>query len=331
VVSRRRAALIVGVGLVGAAVTILAGIFQGELSDFYQAWQGAKFLLAGTDPYSQIGPGLAVDQLYGLYYPLTALWVALPFAGLIFIAARAVFFGLGAAGMMWAFTKSERDPRMLLTVSGAFLFSAVVAQWEPVLVMAALTPALGFLLVAKPSVGLALFAAYPNKKAALGCAVFLLATIVVWPGWLKRWITIAAQAPTVRPLAWHPIGILALAAFARWRDGDARLVAVSALVPLTPLPYSAVLLFPAAKHMREVVALIIGSWLAIAGHRFGWPYASDVARLDWMRGVMALTCWAPMAALMLLRPVFARRAAAAAGEVAGGSPLRAPTAAPEGE
>lgn len=300
-VTRARAALVLTVGVMGAITPTLAAVFQGGVSDFWQVYSGAEFLLGGVDPYGQAGPGLAIDQFYGLYYPVPALWVAAPFTLLPFAVARSLFYALSAAGMAWAFSRDERDPRMLLTLSGAFIFSATFAQWEPLLVVAALTPALGFLLVAKPTVGLALWLAYPSRRAAIGCALFLGLTLAFWPTWPVRWFETASAAPTARPLALHPLGWLALVGLMRWRDGDARLVALSALVPLTPLPYSAVLLFPAVKHVREAVALIIGSWLAIAAHRWAFPYPSDVARLDYMRGVMAVTCWLPMTTLVLLR------------------------------
>lgn len=320
----RRWLLVVVTGLVGAAVTVLAHVYQGEPSDFAQAWHGARFLMEGRDPYALIGPGREVEQGYGLFYPLPALLFVVPLAGLVLVAAKAIFYGLGAAAMMAVFSRDANDPRMLLTVSGAFLFSAVVAQWEPWLVAAALSPAaLGFLLVAKPTVGAALWVAYPSWRSVATGAVVVGVSVAVWPEWPLRWLESTKGAPITRPLALTWLGWLPLAALYRWREGDARLVAALSLVPITPLPYSAVLLFPAAKHMREVVALIVGTWLLIAVHRWGVPYPSNEARLDWMREWFAALVTVPMAALILARPWFTRHVAGAAGDSNSSVPLTA--------
>ena len=48
------------------------------------------------------------------------------------------------------------------------LWSWVDVQWPPLLIAAALTPGLSWLLAIKPTAGFALWAAYPNRKAVIG-------------------------------------------------------------------------------------------------------------------------------------------------------------------
>lgn len=304
----RRCLLVAAAGVVGATITVLAHFLEGQASDLQQVYHGARFFLEGRDPYALIGPGRELDEGYRLFYPLPALLFMAPLTALPFIAAKALFYGLGTAAMMAAFTRDANDPRMLLTASGAFLYSAVVVQWEPLLVAAALTPAaLGFLLVAKPTVGAALWVAYPSWRSAAVGALVVVVSVVLWPEWPLRWLETLHEAPGARPLALTWLGWLPLLALYRWRDGDARLVAALSLVPITPFSYSAVLLFPAARHVREVAVLIVGSWLLIAVHRWGVPYVSDVAQYDWMRTWFAALVTVPIAALILLRPRFARQ------------------------
>lgn len=306
----RRWLLVAAAGVVGATIAVLAHFLPGQMSDFWQVWRGARLFLEGRDPYALIGPGRELDAGYRLFYPLPALLFVIPLAVLPFIVAKALFYGLGVAAVMAVFTRDQNDPRMLLTLSGAFLFSAVVTQWEPLLVAAALSPAaLGFLLMAKPTVGAALWVAYPSWRAAASGAVVVVASVALWPEWPLRWLETLREAPGARPLAMSWLGWVPLLALYRWREGDARLVAALSLVPITPFPYSAVLLFPAARHIREVTVLIVGSWLLIGVHRWGVPYVSDAAQYDWMRKWFAALVTVPMAAMILARPLFERRLA----------------------
>jgi hypothetical protein len=57
-------------------------------------------------------------------------------------------------------------------VSLPALMTLQTSQWSLLLTGAALVPAVGFLLVAKPTIGLALFAAFPHwnrRSAAASC------------------------------------------------------------------------------------------------------------------------------------------------------------------
>ena len=45
---------------------------QAKPRDFDQTWYAARALLAGRNPYAEIGPGLSFDWPQYFYYPLNA-------------------------------------------------------------------------------------------------------------------------------------------------------------------------------------------------------------------------------------------------------------------
>ncbi|MGZ8412201.1 MAG: hypothetical protein ACXW05_05675, partial [Gemmatirosa sp.] len=72
--ARALVALLVGVG----AVVLMRAFVDvtGRRTDFDVVWQGARYLLAGQDPWAMIGPGRAFEWVSPLYYPGTALVAA---------------------------------------------------------------------------------------------------------------------------------------------------------------------------------------------------------------------------------------------------------------
>ena len=89
--SRPRTVLAVFCGLLAGMITIQKNLREPTPRDFEQAWYAARAILAGTNPYQQVGPGLAVDWPFPLLYPLPAGVVAIPFAPFS-VHASAVLF-----------------------------------------------------------------------------------------------------------------------------------------------------------------------------------------------------------------------------------------------
>src|SRR5262249_36410888 len=151
-----------------------------------------------------------------------SLFVALGFGALAAVLAR----GDGRpSGTLWVF------------VSASALFVAQHSQWSMLMTAAPFLPAaLGFVLICKPTIGLALFAARPAKAAAIGCGARAVVSFALFPGWLPEWwrATRSIADAIGPPMLLRPGGILVLAALARWRRADARLLLAMALVPQTP-------------------------------------------------------------------------------------------------
>ena len=312
-----------------ALVVVLARTLRydaaaAEGSDFAQLWYGARALLGGENPYLAVGPGRAFDWNAPLLYPMPAVLLAVPLSMLSLPVATSLFTGLGAFALALAVTRVGIGGLVALG-SLAYLYALEVAQWSPLLAGAALVPWLGFVLVAKPTVGLALFAYRPTWQAAAGCAALLALSFVVAPGWLHDWLDAVRDGASValvtdtgsgtadvavgrRPSAWPYVaplarsaGPLLLLALLRWRRPEARLLLALALVPQTPLLYETVPLFLVARTRQQVMALVALSFAAFLLIRFG-TFDSVQAWYD-RSGEAILWClYLPCLALVLRRP-----------------------------
>jgi len=166
---------------------------------------------------------------------------------------------------------------------------------------AALLPPLGFLIACKPNLGLALFAAYPNRIVAAGASALLLLSVLIWPGWIWEWRTAVATAPDPYSMVLFPAGPLILLVLLRWRSPGARLVAVLGMVPQTTLPYAALPLFLVPITWAEGWVVWAGTAIALIGHAMAGPYDSEAA---WVRagGLWLLYgAFLPCTAIVLLR------------------------------
>jgi len=196
-------------------------------SDFDQFWVAARALLSGADPYAVV-PTTGTHA--PLFYPLTAALVGLPFAALSLSAARVAWAALSGAAFTWAAIRWGRGlPAALLSAS--FLNALMQGQWSPLLTAGAVIPALSWIWAAKPSIGAALFVAFPSRRALVGCLLIVAAAFLVLPAWPFRWHEALGQtglylAPVVRPG-----GFVLLLALLRWRQPEGRLLAGLACVP----------------------------------------------------------------------------------------------------
>jgi len=155
--------------------------------------------------------------------------------------------------------------------------------------------------LARPIVGFALFAANPRRTTAIGCALFLIVSVVVWPGWIRDWRATFASAPHIVAPILRPGGVLVLLALARWRRAEARLLVAMACVPHTTAPYETIPLFLVAETWREAIALWGLAVLAYVGQYATGPYASQ--NDYWESGArwIVLLMYLPSVAMVLWR------------------------------
>jgi len=272
-------------------------------SDFVQPWAAARMLAQGQNPYDLIGPGRPFEHQFLLIYPATAAAAAMPFAWAPSRLADALFVGLGAAFLAWALTKRTlANPQLWVFASFAMMVTAQTVQWSPWLTAAALLPWLGFVFAAKPSIGIAMLAAYPSRPAILGAAALTLATVVLWPWWIPAWL---ATLPSVTHMS-APVmrwgGPLILLALLKWRRADARLLVALACIPQTPVLYEVVPLFLLVRTFKEAALLVVltgvvGSIVNAIGQ--GADYNTWMAiNGQWMVWLVYLPC----TAMVLFRP-----------------------------
>lgn len=254
-------------GIALAAALVSGSLAYARLSgagvvaaDFTWAWRGARLLFEGANPYAVIRPEGAYPLNDYLYYPLPALLVAVPLAWLPGPAAGAVFLGLSSGLLCWGLL-GDGPHRLIMFASPPYLYALYSAQWSPLLTAAALLPALGFVLPAKPNLGLAILAAYPERLRLLLAGLAVAVSLVIMPGWPAA---LLANLPThlnyTPLLSWY--GPLLLLALPLWRTAPARLLLAMALMPQR-LIYDQLPLWLTPATRRQALMLTAAAWAGV--------------------------------------------------------------------
>ena len=276
---------------------------QPQVSDLAQVWAGARALLHGANPYQEVGPGRAFNWPYPLLYPLTAVVELAPLAWLPLRWVDPLFVAFGFGLFTYAVTRRQlMTPTLMALVSIAALMTLQTSQWSLLLTGAALLPAFGLVLIAKPTIGLALFAAFPRRRVVIGCAAVLAASVLVQPRWMIEWRATFASAPHVVAPITRMGGPLLLLALLKWKRADARLLLGMACVPHTTVPYETIPLFLIPKTWTEACGLWALGLIAYIGQWATGPYATQDAY--WAGGArwIVAVIYLPCLAMVLRRP-----------------------------
>jgi hypothetical protein len=290
---------------IGAATAYLHMMLRdpGVTADLAPIWWSARALLAGENPYTAVGPhGTLFVYPYAQLYPLPGILLLAPFTVLSLDVATSLFAGLGAGALAYVVAR-DGFARLPVFLSAGFIWSVSLAQWSPLLTAAALLPVLGFVLVAKPTIGLALYLYRPTRLAAVGGAMLVLASFAIWPTWPVWWLPILREhSPRmVAPIA-VPGGQLLLLALFKWRRPEARLLLALAVIPQTPLPYESVVLFLVTSTLVEAGVLTIGTWIfAELLLRLVEPGMATLEKRALAMQLMVLTVYLPSLAMVLRR------------------------------
>lgn len=267
--------------------------------DFAQISFAAQLLLLGNgNPYELIPP---IVTGFPFIYPLTAVVLTLPLGFLSTLNAALAFAWVSAFTIAFAITRKGWHLLPIL-LSGPFLIAIARGQWSPLLAAAFLIPSLGVVFSAKPSIGLALLAANPSKRAiisAIGGGLVLAAIGLVFrPTWPLEWVqSLSASEVQAIPIA-HPAGLIAAVALLRWRRPEARLIFLLACVPQTVSWYETFPLLLVATTFRESLLLSLVGFLplmveSVSGQRNFYP--TSIAAL-------MLFAYVPPLILVLRRP-----------------------------
>jgi len=256
-----RSCVVVGlvVGLLMAALTANLRRWGWQVTDFDQLWFAGRALLAGADPYTAWAEA---GLKYPLYYPLHAVVLTLP---LVLLPREVAWSALaGVTGFIAAYGLCRLGRWTVLGIfSPAWWGAALMGQVTPALAGAATIPRLGFILAAKPTVGLALWISRPTKAAVTGAAVLTLVCFLVRPDWGASWLTAIGDAPHIRAPITRPGGVLLLLSLLRWRTPEGRLLAAWALIPRTELLYDALPLLLVATSATGAALLTTCGLLAL--------------------------------------------------------------------
>ncbi|HET7459423.1 MAG TPA: hypothetical protein VFJ74_17355 [Gemmatimonadaceae bacterium] len=263
---RLRLALALALGVLGATLCFV-WTKANPIPDFAFFHYAARVWRAGGDPYLQgfplaAAPGrLARTEPY--YYPLPAAIAIAPFASLPVAVAAACFVGISTALLAYALLR-DGDRHLPAFAGAGFLVAAGLGQWSPLVLAASLLPALRWLVVVKPNLGVALTAARPTRVAVLGGAAVLLASVALMPSWPAEWRANVALLPRHPPPVLVPGGALALLALTRWRRPEARLLVAMACVPQLLFFADQLPLWTVPRSRRESMALSATSLVAWA-------------------------------------------------------------------
>ena len=264
-------------------------------SDFDAAWAAARALRTGADPYAAIQ---SPPWPWTLQYPLPAVLVAAPFSFVPLEFARSAFMAVSVGLLVLGLTRRGWWPLIML-LGGPMMIALFSVQWTPLLTAAALFPWLSAVWVVKPTTGATLFAAYPNRWAAIGGVLLVALAFVAWPSWLGGWRDALHGAPH-RAAILRPGGALLLLGLLRWRLPEGRQLAMLAFVPLSPHLYEAVPLALIARSRREMLALsVCGTVGAVVGYLFPPPHMPDHGPMQW--AIVGLGAYLPALSIVLRR------------------------------
>jgi hypothetical protein len=167
----------------------------------------------------------------------------------------------------WGVARTDPD-RFPLFLSAPFFLALSLGQWSPLLVAAALLPALAPLIVAKPNLGAAVWLAAPRFWPLAGGAAIVAISLVVMPEWPAAWLAnVSGREEKVVPVL-HPGGVVLLLALIAWRRPEARLLAVLSVVPQALLFYDQLLLWLVPRSRRQSIALSLASLVLFLAWRW---------------------------------------------------------------
>ena len=270
-------------------------------SDLDHLWHAARAVASGGNPYDVVGPGKAFEWEWGVFYPLPAILLVTPFTALPVAAARFVFSVLAGATLGFAMGARWRTLWPLF-LSQAFFLAVARNQWSPFILAAIWVPAMGFIIAAKPNIGLIALAAQRREtvvRVALLAGALCVISFIVRPSWLGEWLALARSAPNKEIALLQPAGFLLLAALVLWRTMEGRLLLTAAIVPQTPSVYDALLLFPLCQTRTQAAVLALLTHVAQFTVLQLGPYANHDAFYDSMAKVIVLLVMIPALAVAL--------------------------------
>lgn len=248
--------------------------------DFDYLWWAGRAVWQGLDPYAEVRQNLPSP----FYYPGTAAVVMALFGPLSRNLAAALFAGLG----MGLLCGSVTGWRRWIILSAPALQAILFGQWSPLLTAAVGLRWLGFLWAVKPNIGVTLFGAWPSRMSLYGGIGVLFLSFLLVPHWPGEWLNVLPGTPHYTAPVLRPGGFLLLLAWLRWRQPEARLLGLLAVVPHTTGIYEQLplLLIPQTRlrfivlmglsHLAAILVTVVVAYPDASTVQLGltiqWPY-----------------------------------------------------------
>ena len=254
-----------------------------DAADFRWALHLAQRLVARQNPYDT-----PFEQ-----YPLPAAFFALPFLRLKPEIAAGCFYGISTFFLALGLTRQNYG-RLRIFLAYPYWAGLFTAQWSAMIAASAFFPVLLPATMMKPQLGLPVFLTRLSRRGVLACFVVAGLSLAVLPQWPLLWLRQAHYYDHFTPLLVFPGPLLLLALF-RYRDRDAWLLLLAALMPQRWF-FDSFTLWLIPKSRREIVLTAGVSWGAGIWRWYHPPHSfSEVG--TWT----VIFIYLPMLVVVLLR------------------------------
>jgi hypothetical protein len=254
-----------------------------DAGDFTWALHLAQRLLAHQNPYDT-----PLEQ-----YPLPAAFPALPLLPLKPPIAAALFYGVSSALLAYGLTPRNYG-RLRIFLAYPFWAGLLTAQWSTIIAASAFFPLLLPVTMMKPQVGLPVFLTRITRRGFWACLFVAALSLAVLPQWPRLWLGQLHNYEHFIPLAVFP-GPLLLLALLRYRDRDAWLLLLAALMPQRWF-FDSFILWLIPRSRREILPTVLISWGTGIWRWYHLPANfTEVGRLA------VIFLYLPMLAVLLLR------------------------------
>jgi hypothetical protein len=245
---RKRLIISALIGLAsGAFSCFLITRLHQNAGDFTWALHLAQRLVAHQNPYDT-----PLEQ-----YPLPAAFPALPLLHLRPEIAAGIFYGLSSFLLAFGLTRQNYG-RLRIFLAYPFWAGLLTAQWSTLIAASAFFPILLPATMMKPQVGLPVFLTRLTRRGLLACVLLAALSLLVLPQWPLLWLGQTHYYEHFIPLIVFPGPLLLLALF-RYRDRDAWLLLLAALMPQRWF-FDAFTLWLIPKSRREILPTVLISW-----------------------------------------------------------------------
>jgi hypothetical protein len=281
---RGRVAVSIAIGAAsGLFCWFLMVHFHQGAADFNWALHLAQRLLASQNPYDT-----PLEQ-----YPLTAGLLALPFLRVAPEVAAGLFWGISSFLLAWGLTRKGYT-RLFIFLAYPYWAGILTVQWSPIIAASAFFPLLLPVTMAKPQIGLPVFLTHLNRRGIAACGLLAVISLLAMPSWPLLWVRQLGNYQHFIPLVILP-GPILLLALVRYRDRDAWLLLLAAVMPQRWF-FDNFILWLIPKSRREICATVFVSWAAGIWRWYHFPHSfPQVGR--WV----VLCFYLPMLAILLLR------------------------------
>jgi len=207
--------------------------------------------------------------------------------------AAGVFYGISSSLLAFGLTR-ENYTRLRIFLAYPFWAGALTAQWSTIITASAFFPLLLPATMMKPQVGLPIFLTRVTRRGLVACLLLGGLSLLILPQWPLLWLGQTHYYEHFIPLIVFP-GPLLLLALLRYRDRDAWLLLLAAIMPQRWF-FDGFTLWLIPKSRREILPTALISWGAGIWRWYHFP-----ANFTEVGRVAVIFLYLPMLAVVLLR------------------------------